>query len=288
MRTLQERYAPFRENNGSGGGQGGQNEGNQGGGGNEAQGWTPPQGLPAEFAGADANETLTKLLGGFTDVNTRFEGLRTKIAQAPKAPDTPDAYTYTPSETLKPYFSEDPSKDPAFQSAKSVLHGLGVPVDKFGETIEKFYKPLVEAGVLPQPFNPAAELKTFMDATGMNRTATQAALTEAETFAKGLTAQLKVPDAMKEKASALLIGLTDTAEGNILLRALSSRLSENGIRVSGDGGQQGNLSAADLAKLDADPRIDPRNRDHKDPAKRFDPDLRKRYDAAYDQIHKRG
>ena len=139
-----------------------------------------------------------------------------------------------------------------------------------------------------EPFNPAKEIKTFQSAYGLDGAGTQAALVEAEGFAKGLTAQLKVPEAMKEGVGALLLGLTDTAEGNILLRALSSRLSENGIRVSGEGGQQGSLSAADLAKLDTDPRIDPRNRENKDPAKRFDPDLRKRYDAAYDQIHKRG
>ena len=82
----------------------------------------------------------------------------------------------------------------------------------------------------------------------------------------------------------LLASLTDTAEGNALLTALSARLSENGIRIAGDRVQQGQLTASDLQKLDADPRIDPRNRDNPDPNKRFDPDLRKRYDAGYARL----
>ena len=38
---------------------------------------------------------------------------------------------------------------------------------------------------------------------------------------------------------------------------------------------------SDLKKLDSYQRIDPRNREHPDRDKRYDEDLRKRYDAAY-------
>ena len=45
------------------------------------------------------------------------------------------------------------------------------------------------------------------------------------------------------------------------------------------------MTAEDLKKLDGDPRIDPRNRDHQDPAKRFDESLRKQYDEAYTRLY---
>ena len=89
---------------------------------------------------------------------------------------------------------------------------------------------------------------------------------------------------MKSDVDALLIGMTDTAAGNTLLRAIASRLGESGIRIGGQGGGTGALTADDLKKLDSDPRIDPRNRDHKDPAQKFDPELRKQYDEAYNRL----
>ncbi|WFE91738.1 hypothetical protein K1718_10365 [Roseibium porphyridii] len=85
---------------------------------------------------------------------------------------------------------------------------------------------------------------------------------------------------MKADVQALLVSLTDTAAGYFLLQGLSGRLNENGIRVSGEGGSQGQLTDDDVKKLHADPRIDPRNRSHPDPDKRYDPELRKRYDEA--------
>ncbi len=86
---------------------------------------------------------------------------------------------------------------------------------------------------------------------------------------------------MNDQVSATLLDLTNTAAGNFLLQGLSGRLQENGIRISGEGGQQGALTKDDLKKLDSDPRIDPRNREHPDRDKRYDEDLRRRYDAAY-------
>lgn len=282
MRTLLERYAPVREGEGlgSGGGDGGAGDGG-GQGDGQGGGWTPPQGLPKEFAGADANETLTKLIGGYTDINTRFSGLRDKLAGMPKAPDSPDKYDYKPSEKLAPFFG-DMDTNPVFKQAREAFHKHGIPGEAFSGVIEDLYGPLIEQGVLETPFDPSKELKTFQDAYGLDREKTAAALTEADTFAKGLTAQLKdVPEAMKEQVGQLMLGLTDTAAGNVLLKALSGRLAENGIRIAGEGAGGGELSAADVKKLSADPRIDPANRDHPDTNKRFDPDLRQRYDDWY-------
>lgn len=259
--------------------------GGGGGGGNEGGAWTAPQGLPSEFAGASADETLGKLLGGYTDLNTRFGGMREKLSKMPSAPEKPDMYTFEPGDNLKPFFG-DIAKDPAFASARTAAHKHGLSQEQFAGFISDVYSPLVEQGVLSAPFDPAGELKTFSSATGLDVKGTQEALVANETFAKGLSAQLKdVPEALKNDVNGMLMALTDTAAGNVLLRALSGRLGENGIRISGDGGQQGALTADDLKKLDTDPRIDPRNRDHKDPNQRFDESLRNQYDEAYARLY---
>ncbi len=269
---------------GAGDGHGGADNGGTGDGGGNG-GWAPPQGLPAEFAGTSADETLGKLLGGYSDLNNRFGGLREKLSKMPAAPEKPDLYTFEPGDNLKPFFG-DLAKNPAFDSARNAAHKHGLSQEQFAGFIADVYAPLAEQGVLAQPFDPVNEIKGFQTATGLDAKGTQEALIAAETFAKGLTGQLKdVPDALKADVEAHLMSLTDTAAGNVLLRALAGRLSENGIRIAGDPGGQGELTAADLAKLDADPRIDPRNREHKDASKRFDPDLRKRYDDAYARLH---
>ncbi|MFK0330902.1 hypothetical protein ACIQUB_07240 [Rhizobium sp. NPDC090275] len=277
MRDLLSRLRPVFDGEGGGSGGGG---GDGGGGG----GWSAPQGLPSEFSGASADEALGKLLGGYNDLNTRFGGMREKLSKMPSAPEKADLYTFEPGENLKPFFG-DLSQDPTFASARNAAHKHGLSQEQFAGFISDVYSPLVEQGVLAKPFDPAGEIKSFQTATGMDATRTQEALVASETFAKGLTSQLKdVPEALKEDVNALLIGMTDTAAGNVLLRALSGRLGESGIRVSGDGGGNGPLTMDDLRKLDTDPRIDPKNRDHKDASQRFDPDLRRRYDDAYNRL----
>jgi hypothetical protein len=277
MKTILDRLRPVFEGEGGG----------QGGGGDQSGGtWAPPQGLPSDFAGADANETLGKLFGGYTDLNKRFEGMRDKVAKMPAAPEKPDLYTFEPGDKLKPFFG-NLAENPAFKTAREAAHKQGFSNEQFAGFISDTYGPLVEQGILGTPFDPMTEIKTFQTATGLDAKGTQESLVAAETFAKGLTSQLKdVPDAIKPDVEAMLLGMTDTAAGNVLLRALSGRLAENGIRISGDGGGQGALTEADLKKLDADPRIDPRNRENTDPAKRFDPALRKQYDDAYDVLHR--
>lgn len=283
MRTIIERLMPLFEGEGAGGGAGaGAGAGaGEGGGAGAGGGWTPPQGLPAEFVGADANETLTKLAGGYVDLDKRFGGLREKLSKMPTAPEKPEGYVYSPSEKLKPYLG-DVDKDPAFAAARQAFHKHGIPTEAFGGVIEDLYGPLIEQGVIAAPFDPAKEVQTFQTAYGFDREKAAAALTEADTFAKGLTAQLKdVPEPLKKDVEALMLGLTDTAAGNVLLRSLSGRLAENGIRIAGEGGAQGALTAADIQRLNGDPRIDPANRNHPDNAKRFDPELRKKFDDYY-------
>lgn len=276
MRDILSRLRPVFE--GEGGGNGG------GGGGTGGGAWSAPQGLPAEFAGANAEEALGKLLGGYNDLNTRFGGMREKLSKMPAAPASADLYTFTPDEKLAPYVG-DMSKSPAFGHARAAALKHGLSQEQFAGFIADVYSPMVDQGVLARPFDPAGELKGFQTATGLDAKGTQEALIAAETFAKGLVGQLKdVPESLKNDVNAMLVSMTDTAAGNVLLRALSGRLAENGIRISGEGGGHGALTAEDLKKLDSDPRIDPRNRDHKDPNVRFDEDLRKRYDEAYNRL----
>jgi hypothetical protein len=269
------------QDGGQGGGDGGQGGGDGGQGGGQGGGeWKPPEGLAPDFAGKTADETLAKLMGGYTDLNKRFEGLRTQVAQRPAAPKSPDEYTFAPADDVKQYFG-DVTNDPMLKSARAAAHKAGMSQEQFASFISDTYAPLIAEGLLPKPYEPLKEVQTFKDTMGLDKKSTQEALVAAETFSKGLAAQLQVPEAMKPQISAVLAGLTDTAAGNVLLSALSSRFNDLGIKI--DGGQQTNnqLTAEDLKKLDQDPRIDPRNRNHTDAARRFDPDLRKRYDEAY-------
>ena len=265
------KYRPMFAPEGAGGG-GGTGEG--------ADAWSAPEGIPAEFVGSTADETLSKLLPAFNDVSTRAEGLRTKVAQMPTRPDTADAYTFEADDKLKPWFG-DLDKNPAWQHARKSAFEAGMSQDQVQKFISGVYGPMADAGLLALPFDAASEVKSFMSASGMDRTAATSALQANETFANGLSAQLKgVPESVKADVDALLVSMTDTAAGNFLLQALSGRLAENGIRVSGEGGDNGPLTDEDVKKLHRDPRIDPRNRNHSDPDKRYDEELRKRYDEA--------
>lgn len=243
-------------------------------------GWKAPDGLPTEYLGTNADETLSKLFAGFNEVNTRFTGLREKLSKMPAAPEKPEAYAFQPGDNLKPFFG-DLAQDPMFKQAQASAHKYGMSQEQFSGFLNDTFGPMAEQGFLPKPFNPKEELETFSTVTGLDKRTVASTLAQTETFAKGLTQQLKVPDTMKADVEATLLGLTDTAVGNVILQALSSRMNDVGIRIAGEGGAEGALTVDDLKKLDADPRIDPRNRENSDPAKRFDEALRKRYDEAY-------
>ncbi|WP_281928499.1 hypothetical protein [Roseibium album] len=264
----------------AGGGDGGDAGGGAGGGTGEGDTWSPPEGIPADYVGTTADETLAKLLPAYTDANTRMTGLRDKLAKMPAAPETADAYTLDPGEKLAPFFG-DLKDNPAWNHARQAAHKHGMSQDQLQGFISDVYGPMFDQGLLPTPYDAAAEVKSFMTASGLDRTATTSALQANEAFATGLSKQLKdVPEAMKTEVEAQLVSLTDTASGNFLLQALSGRLSENGINVGGEGGNSGALTAEDVKALHSDPRIDPRNRNHSDPDKRYDEELRKRYDEA--------
>ncbi|WP_181409709.1 hypothetical protein [Martelella alba] len=264
---------------GGDGGEGGGDPGDAGGG-----AWTAPEGIPSEFIGANADETLGKLLGGFNDVSTRFTGMRDKLSKMPAAPKTPDLYSFEPGENLSPFFG-DLSQDKMFSAARDAAHKHGMSQEQFSGFLADTFGPMAEAGLLSTPFDAAAELTSFQNATGLDKAGVSRELQATDTFAKGLIAQLDIPQGLADQAKGLLLGMTDTAAGNIVLQALAKRMNASGFGLEGRGGNEGALTEADLHKLDADPRIDPANREHSDPEKRFDPELRQRYDAAYKRLY---
>ncbi|MHA7968985.1 hypothetical protein [Rhizobium sp. CAU 1783] len=259
-------------NGGTGGAQGG-----------DGPSWKAPDGIPPELIGGTADETLTKLVGAYSDLDKRASGLREKLSKLPSAPAKPDEYAFAPGDDLKDYFG-DLTKDPVFNQAKQAAHKYGMSQEQFAGFINETFGPLAKEGLLIKPYDPQTEVKGYMTATGLDAKAATAALDANLVFAKGISEQLQLPETLKADAQAQLIAMTDTAVGNALLSAISARFNDIGIRVGGEGGAAGELTEADLRKLDVDPRIDPRNRGHKDPNQRYDEALRTRYDAAYQKL----
>lgn len=278
---------------GGGGQQGAGGQGNQAGdqGGNQGGGeaWQPPQGFPADFVGKDANETLSKLFAGYTELDGRAAGLREKISKLPAAPKSPDEYTFAPEGDLKNYFG-DTSTDPMLKSSRIAAHKLNMSNEQYAGFITETIAPLVKEGILPAPYDPAKEIETFSTANGYDKKRAAEVLAANETFANGLGEQLTsaVPEAMRPQVKAAIVALTDTAAGMQLLSALSTRFNDIGIKIGGEQSGNGQITDADLKKLDADPRIDPANRNHPDVNRRYDPDLRKRYDEAYQRLRNAG
>jgi hypothetical protein len=220
----------------------------------------------------------------------RADGLRTELAQRPGPGKSPDEYAFQPDEALKPFFP-DVAKDPILPFAREAFHKAGVPTAAFQPIISEIYSKAIAAGVLQAPYNPATELQSFMELNGVaDKAAAQTQLVEAEQFANGLVKQLQLPKGSEKDVAAALTALTDTAAGNIALRAIRARLSSSGINIPLEGGSSNNgpMSDDEFKQIGSDPRIDPRNEGHKDPNQRFDPALRKRWDDKSIEIGRRG
>ena len=251
-----------------------------GGGGGD---WTPPEGLPDAFKGADANETLGKVLTGYTEANTRAEGLRTKLAGLPAAPKTADEYSFEPTDDTKPWFG-DMDKNPIMPVARAAAHKLGLSNEQFGGFINEVYGEAAKNGLILPPLDPAGEIKSYMTAAGLKTEAEAGDEFKAnEIFAKGLLSQLKgLPEDENTKAAieGQLLALTDTHEGNLLLKAMSARLADSGLRVSGEAVDAGGAYFAkdQLRAMSADPKADPQS-------KEFDKAFQEKLDKSYAHHH---
>lgn len=267
---------------GTQGGQGGQQ-------GQQSQDWAAPEGFPEEFKGKDAGESLSKLLGGYQDLNKKYTGAREAIAKMPAAPKSADEYQFVPSEKVKAYFPEG-KPNPIMDLAREAAFKNGVPATAYAPFINSLYEAAIDKGVLAPPFDERAEINTFKTALGLDDKGAAQGLKDMVGFAEGLSKQLTdVPQAQKADVEAALMALTDTAAGNLLLRSIQQRLNTAGIRIAGEGAlASGALTKEDLKTMSADPRIDPANRHHADPDKRYDENLRKRYDDAYKTLYAAG
>src|SRR5690606_7169250 len=134
---------------------------------------------------------------------------------------------------------------PALSTARAAFHKHGIPDKAFQGLIEDIYVPMIEKGLLPAPYDAHAEVKSFATAYGLDDAGTKSALLDAETFAKGLFGQLQgIPEPLQKHAQAEMMVFAETAGGMAVLRALSARLGEAGIRVAGEShGSNGPLSA---------------------------------------------
>lgn len=228
--------------------------------------------------GSSAEDTLGKVLGGYSALNTRAEGLRTQLAAKPSAPDKPEAYTFKPADTIANYFP-DADKNPGIAAARAAAHKHGLSQSQFEGMINDVYGNLAQNGGLAAPYDPKAEVSNYAKVGGFDAATVSQHFQENVAFTNGLIAQLTdLPPALAKDAQAELAALTDTAAGNALLRSLAARMASGGIRIAGQGGNQGGaLSDTDLDRLTADPRIDPNNESHKDPAQRFDKTLYEQY-----------
>jgi hypothetical protein len=255
----------------------------QGGGG---VAWKEPDGLPDSFKGVkSADELVGKMLPAYVDLDKRFTGARETIAKLPAAAKTAEEYEFAPTDKTKAYFPADKDgkiADPFLPIAREVALKNGIPKAAFPAFINGIYEAAIEKGLLGAPYSETAEITSYKTAMGVDDKTAGTHLTEALGFAEGLFKQLKgIPEAVKADAEAALLALTDTAGGNIVLRALQGRLADSGIRIAGQTTPQGALTREDLKTLSSDPRIDPKNRHHPDADKRFDEALRKRYDEGY-------
>ncbi len=278
MQALMASAMPVFEQPGEGG------PGSEAGAGDDDKVWAAPEGLAADFVGKDADETITKLMGGYKEASERADGLRTKLSGMPGAPGSADDYKFEPSDDVKPWFGE-PDKNPIMAVARTSAHKLGLSNDQFGGFINEVYSTAAKEGLILPPLDPASEIKSFGKHSGItDEGALTQELEQNESFAKGLLSQLKgLPEdeGVQAAITGQMMALTDTHEGNLLLRALRQRLGESGFKMdSTTSTQEGSFFAKEeLQKLSGDKRADPKN-------KEYDEEFRKKLDASYTHHHK--
>jgi len=253
--------------------------------------WTPPEFVPEAFRKGSAEETLAELAKGYTETEKRAEGLRTKLAGMEKTapPKEASEYTFEPSEALKPFFPEGELTGKMLDAAKQAAHSVGIPSDKFGEFVENFHKPLIEAGLIPAPINPTQELANVGKVLGVEGQALSEQVTAIDQFTQSLANRIKLPDGTPPEVEAnarfQIQMLAETGPGLLAAKALMDMMTQAGTVPAGGGAPGGAMTAEDLKTMSSDPRIDPANRDHRDASRRFDPALRKRYDENFMRLY---
>lgn len=250
--------------------------GDPGGGGDPGAGGDPgggnppsayiPDGLPDNWRGDNDQGTIDALFGV-------AKGFRDADAKKPPTLKSVDDIQFEPGEAIAPYIHD--KSDPVLTAYKTAAVKHGLNADQFAGVINETLGTLVTDGLIATPFDPQKELDSLGEAMGLDRTGVAKITNDMAAFAEGLAGQLEgVPEQHQEAVKERLSELADDHIGIMALNALQQRLQKGGLRIEGGAVRQGDMTDAELDALDRDDRIDP------DSAK-FDPELRKRYDAAY-------
>lgn len=228
-----------------------------------------PEGLPEHLRGASDHETIDKLFKA-------NQGFREQDAQRGPVAKNVDELAFEFSEKLAPHFSEQ--DDPAVQSFKQATVEMGLPTKVAQELMEKTLGPLIESGLVAQPYSVDNEFKQLGEKLSLGREGIAKAVTEAHGFAQGLGAQLRdVPDAHRDAVADRIMELADDHVGVMALNALRARMGEGGIKIEGRSAGTA-MSAQELDALANDPRIYP-------DSGTFDPMLRAKYDEELKRQH---
>lgn len=224
-----------------------------------------PNGLPEHLLGKDDRETIDRLYKA-------YEPMREKMAKFEPAKSADDL-KFEPNDALKPYFAK--ADDPALKLAKDAWVKGGGTAQSFQPVIENLYGAMIEAKLLPPPFNPKTELEAFAKASNLaDPKAVNAAVSDLTTFADTMAAQLKLPEAVKGELEML----TDSSAGLQLLSAIRTAFKEKGLEFGGAATSvAGSWTREQLRQMQSDERLDPSS-------PKFDPQLRDQVTEAYRRL----
>lgn len=255
---------------GGGDGKGGAG-GAAGGAGDGAGAWKLPDGVPDHLRGKDAAEFSTKL---FEDWGKQ----RQALSKVPVAPKDANEYVYKPSDKAAPFVG-DLAKDPVFNVIKKAAFDAGIPAQMFEKGIGGFYEALVEAKMLPEPYNPAKERAAFLGPEGRGLSDAQMVekLTPMLNEAQGFITALVTDKHIDESGAREMLGLLDTASGAKAVLGLQKLLASKGLQLGG-GQASGGTTPEGLRTRLADPRNDPNRHEYNRP---FAEETERQYRAHY-------
>ena len=210
-----------------------------------------PDGLPDHLVGATNNETIDKLLGGYS-------GAREELSKKGTVPESAEGYEIQFSDKAKTFVGDD-ADEKAVKLFSEIAFKSGMPKEMAGQFFNEFIEGAVDAGFVEEPINVEKEIEALVpddfaekdpskrQAEGLKR------ITAANAAIDGLVTR-KVLDA--DQATIFKV-VTSTAAGTKAIENLTKALGEHGLQTGGDTVNAGDVTKADLDKRVADPRNDP-------------------------------
>ena len=182
-----------------------------------------PEGLDKAFVGKTERETL--------------DNLAKHVSGLPRAPATPEAYTYTVPKELEGFVA--PDKDPVLAEFRKIAHEEGLSQTTFENVINRVISAEVKAGRLEKPVSAADVFAELGAGVGVDKAAAvqngiKRVQTIADTF-KGLATRQQLS---ADSAKALTAALYD-AQITVAFEQLIGLLpKEHGLQAGGAGGGQ--------------------------------------------------